>query len=534
MRKLLALAAGLSIACSALAAGDPDWDAPNARWHQGPVKYLLNKEETKAYKKLENGEEREAFVSEFWKRRDPTPDTPDNEYRIAFYRRAREAAAQYSEEGGKGWQDDRGKVYILLGPPDEAVEQSSLLDDQRPASGLENTSGGSITREGITEETASGPGTTTKNLRFVYLTNPLTGQKERLELTFTSEVTGGYRLRDRLDWDLPVLRGLVYREPPPSPATPGPSPAPAESIPSAVAPTPVASPVVEPPIEPTPEAGLIARVKESEAVEYTVPLDVTPNYYKAADDSTFATLTLEVKKSSLPPEADAGSLTIGAEIIDADTGESAQRFFKKGHFGPYEGNASGAEDALLFQAERPLNPGKYRAVFALEDPASGAIGKLEKELVVPSYASEGLVLSTVSLARRIEPLAAPPPEGTVTPFVIGTFTVVPRPDSVFQEGEEIAFYYQIYGAGTDAATKSPNLDLSYRFEKKVADNWRMVGGRPVLNTGQTGLVQAFSLPLTRWPTGEYRISIEVKDMVTGTTAGAEVPFSIIARAKAGG
>jgi GWxTD domain-containing protein len=54
----------------------------------------------------------------FWRKRDPVPATPVNEYRDEFFQRVRAAAEQFSEAGGQpGWRTDRGEVYIVLGPP---------------------------------------------------------------------------------------------------------------------------------------------------------------------------------------------------------------------------------------------------------------------------------------------------------------------------------------------------------------------------------------------------------------------------------
>ncbi len=507
----------LSIAVALMAATDAsDWDAPVAKWHQGPVKYLLSKEEAKAYKKLEEPEERKRFVEEFWVRRDPTPGTPENEYRKEFYRRAREAAAQYSEEGGKGWQDDRGRVFIVLGPPTKQTEGSDLLGGgSAPSSGVDNPTGGPAVN--LPGESAA-PESTVKSLTFVYDVNPITGEKGPFELNFRSDVSGGYMLRDRIDWDLPVLRGLVHRE---IPAAPEPMAA-AEMEPATqeAAPAPVE--------EITPESELMAYIRANPETETTIPLDVTANFYKAADESTFATLTLQVDGSALPTGTNPDSLTIAAEILDPETEESVQRFLREGQFGGHSGNATASNgDDLLFQAERGLNPGTYKAVFAVKDPTSGAVGKLEKPLDVPSYKTDGLVLSSVCLVRNITPLGAPPAPGSMTPFVLGSFSVVPRSNNVFKDGDELTFYYQIYGAQTDE-TDQAKVDLSYKFEKKAGDTWRMVGRAPVLTPGQQRLVQAYGLPLTRWPAGDYLISIDVTDTLAGATASAQIPFTIAA------
>jgi GWxTD domain-containing protein len=61
--------------------------------------------------------ERDAFVEEFWKKRDPDPATEANEFKAEYYKRIEEANHLFSEGGGNGWLEDRGRIYILLGPP---------------------------------------------------------------------------------------------------------------------------------------------------------------------------------------------------------------------------------------------------------------------------------------------------------------------------------------------------------------------------------------------------------------------------------
>ncbi|HZI88898.1 MAG TPA: GWxTD domain-containing protein [Candidatus Polarisedimenticolia bacterium] len=99
------------------------------------LRYVATREENDAIDKLEdNGplaeEARKAFWDNFWKRRDPTPDTPENEARDAFYQRV-SYANQHFATGGPGWRSDMGRVYILYGPPDE-VDRSPFNFDSPP------------------------------------------------------------------------------------------------------------------------------------------------------------------------------------------------------------------------------------------------------------------------------------------------------------------------------------------------------------------------------------------------------------------
>lgn len=517
---LLALASLLIVpaALAAPAGEETTWDKPDKKWRLGPVKYLLSKDEDKEYKQLETDEARAQFVQKFWERRDPTGGTPANEYRDAFYTNAREATARFTEDGGKGWQDDRGKIYILLGPPDDMTEQEGLLTDS--GSAQLPTAGG----YGATSESTLNTQGPTKTVKFIYLNNPL-GAPGRLELSFQSDVTGGFRLQDRIDWDAPIMRGLAAPKvaaAPPQQAAPS---APAQPV---VPEAPVAPPPPPPPVA-TPQSTLMEQVRSATAGNSTVPLGLSLNYYKARDDSTSATLTLEIPGDAIPAGTDPNTLIVSAEFLD-ETGQSAQRFFNHDQFGIIEAGAK--QKKLVFQSQRSFSPGKYKAFVAVKDPASGALGTIEKEVEVPAFSADTLGLSSVTLAHKLERLPAPPASETPQPFVLGSFKVVPRGSARFLHGEELIFYYQVYGAAADATSGKPKLDITYAFELKQGDRWRMLSKEPVKFPAQEAPVQAYGLPINpQFPGGDYRVRIEVADVVAGHKTTTEIPFTIDAPEK---
>ncbi len=79
------------------------------------VRYIITPEERKIFKELPE-EERARFIEEFWKRRDPDPETEVNELKDSYFSRMEEANRLFSA-GRPGWLTDRGEIYILLGPP---------------------------------------------------------------------------------------------------------------------------------------------------------------------------------------------------------------------------------------------------------------------------------------------------------------------------------------------------------------------------------------------------------------------------------
>lgn len=93
---------------------------PKSRDFISKVRYTITAEERRAFLSLAP-EAREPFIEDFWKRRDPTPATPENEYRSEYYNRIERSNRLFSGGGSPGWLQDRGRVYITLGPPDSRI-----------------------------------------------------------------------------------------------------------------------------------------------------------------------------------------------------------------------------------------------------------------------------------------------------------------------------------------------------------------------------------------------------------------------------
>jgi GWxTD domain-containing protein len=105
---------------------------PYRKWLNEDVVYIITDEERATFKSLQTDEEREQFIEQFWLRRDPTPDTVENEFREEHYRRIAYANEHFASLV-PGWKTDRGRIYITYGPPDEIEDHSSGGSYQRPA-----------------------------------------------------------------------------------------------------------------------------------------------------------------------------------------------------------------------------------------------------------------------------------------------------------------------------------------------------------------------------------------------------------------
>src|SRR5215831_18490653 len=106
-------------------------ETPYRKWLNEDVTYIITDEERAAFKKLQTDEEREQFIEQFWLRRDPTPDSIENEFKEEHYRRIAYANEHYAS-GIPGWKTDRGRIYITYGPPDEIESHPSGGTYERP------------------------------------------------------------------------------------------------------------------------------------------------------------------------------------------------------------------------------------------------------------------------------------------------------------------------------------------------------------------------------------------------------------------
>ena len=150
-------------------------------WSEGPVRWLMTPDEKKSYTAVVDPITRSEFIANFWKARDPRPDTPENEFREEFDKRVAFADHRFTLEETRGSQTDRGMVFILMGPPTYSGRRMlETGDDAADNSGLNRYSpgeikiaggggGGNSTARLATVEKVTGPGTKVKDAANNYI-----------------------------------------------------------------------------------------------------------------------------------------------------------------------------------------------------------------------------------------------------------------------------------------------------------------------------------------------------------------------------
>jgi GWxTD domain-containing protein len=112
--------AGLVVIAGAIPCpAEPKLDEGSARWLEVIARWIILPEESKFFRSLKTVEERDRFIRGFWSRRDPTPETPENEFKDEHLRRIAFANAHFGVPGAPGYRTDRGRLYIVAGPPDQ-------------------------------------------------------------------------------------------------------------------------------------------------------------------------------------------------------------------------------------------------------------------------------------------------------------------------------------------------------------------------------------------------------------------------------
>ena len=106
--------------------------SPYTRWLEEDVVYIINDQERTAFLSLKTDAERNHFIQQFWERRNPTPGSPQNAFQIQHYLRLLYANNHFTWHTTPGWKTDRGRIYIMFGPPDEIESHPTGQDGANP------------------------------------------------------------------------------------------------------------------------------------------------------------------------------------------------------------------------------------------------------------------------------------------------------------------------------------------------------------------------------------------------------------------
>ncbi len=445
----------------------PSWDRPVIDFLRTPAILLLTPAEALEYDHLTDNVQRRRFIDRFWARVGANCTTEKNPYRDALFQRSQEAMKQFADEGVPGWITDRGRFYVLLGPPAKA----------------ETVPGG-----------AGAPP------RLVWTWD---GTRQGVPATVTF-------VRDRLRW---AFAGTD------ADAAAAAAPKPVEKAVASIAASYRAQ-VCELTAEERAAASTLAwrrtffdaagLVLAGQAVEVAQPLPPDWAFFPADNEATLVLLTVPLDK----PLADGEKLVASLRREGDDT--SVYNFGTDDV--PFETRTTGA--GTVAQAVRALPAGRYAVVLGIADAAGQAAPRYAAEQLVVRFAKDKLRMTSVIVAEQLKPLDGAP-AGEVKPFRIGGYEVVPRPSRVVHNGETVTFFGVVSGAGA-----TPDLKVKYQLQANVPGKGWINVGQP-MESPLTQDVIARDLQIhPKLPPTDYKLSISVSDNKGGGTLTQDVPFKI--------
>ncbi len=491
-------------------------------WLEKDVAYIITDEERKAFKKLETDDERERFIEEFWRRRDPDPDTDENEYREEYYERIAYANEHYAS-GIPGWKTDRGRIYIMYGKPDETETHPS---------------GGAYNRESY-----EGGGSTSTYPFERWFYRYLPGVGSGIEIEFVDPTgSGEYRIARNPDEKDALLHvpgaGLTLAEEM-GLSDKGDRVANLGGIgmsnytreqDSPFSRLQILTDLQRPPQIKFNE--LASAVNTPIIEDNPLNFDLRVDFFRQSDERVITAFTIQTDNNNLVFKDSGGlqqaQLNIFAKITHV-SGRRAGVFEDPVITRATPEELTEAKDRKsAYQKAVALAPGRYRVDVIVRDIESGATGVRHQGFEVPKYDAGKLSTSTLVLATKLEGLGDQPAVGmAVGMFTIGNVKVIPNVSGTFHRGTPIGVYMQIYNAGIDQTTLRPSVDVEYALMKdgkelgKQSEDWR---GNS--DSGQR-LTLARLIDSRNLNPGDYSVEVRVRDRVSGQNLTQTAKFSVL-------
>jgi len=502
-------------------------DSQYKKWLNEDVVYIITPEEKNAFLHLSTNEEREQFIEQFWQRRNPDPDSPENTFKEEHYRRIAYANEHYAS-GIPGWKSDRGRIYIMWGPPDEIDSHPTGGTYERPSS-----EGGG--------ETSTYP---FEDWRYRYLE----GMGENVELEFVDPTsTGEYHLT----MDASEKDALLY--------VPGAGLTMAESMGLASKTqrfqntdgTHNAQPVGGMTPESMEEFTRLqqyadifrpppVKFKDLEAVVTSrlvrdqVKFDYRFDFMRITSDTVLVPITIEISRKQMSFQEKDGVDTSTVNLfarVSSLSGRIVQTFEDTLRTDvPASLLQQSLSGSSIYQKAVPLRPGLYRLDIVLKDVNNGNVGVTNTRLAVPRFQDDQLSSSSLILADQIQRVSMK--DIGLGQFVLGDVKVRPKMDKTFIPSDAMGVFLQVYNLKVDDKTHKADASVQYRVTK-MREN----------ATGSAAMLK-FDIPSDKLPEhgeeltlenmitlgsltpGKYKLEVAITDNLTKQTITPTEEFTI--------
>jgi len=503
---------------------------PYKKWLEEDVVWIITDEERAAFKQLSNDEERDNFIEAFWQRRDPTPDTEENEYKEEHYQRIAYANEHFAA-GVPGWKTDRGRIYIVYGKADEVDSHPSGGTYERP---MEEGGG----------ETSTFP---FEDWRYRYIEG--IGQEVIIEFVDTCMCGEYHMTMDRSEKDALLMTpnaGLTLYE----------------QMGMANKSSRFSGNGLER-LGLGPESSMLqtkefdrleqfAKLQAAPKVKFTdleeavnskvilnpMPFDVRADFVKITSDTVLVPVTIQMRNRDITfvnkEGVQRGTVNIFARLTTL-TGKIVQTFEDTVQVDvPAELLPRTAENASVYWKALPLRPGRYKLNIAIKDVNGDRKGLWSRSIVVPEFSDDKLSTSTLIVADQMEPV---PTKAIGTgSFVIGTTKVRPRvaaadgKPALFKKDKDqkLNFWMQVYNLGLDEKTHKPSATFEYEITNLATNKQVIQKTETTDNMGNIGeqVTLQKSIVAANLQPGTYKINIKVNDNISKQTINPSAVFAV--------
>lgn len=494
--------------------------SPYKKWLDEDVVYIITPEERNAFLHLSTNEEREQFIEQFWQRRNPDPDSVENTYKEEHYRRIAYANEHYSS-GIPGWKTDRGRIYIMWGPPDEVDSHPSGGSYERPA----DEGGG---------ETSTYP---FEDWRYRYLE----GIGENVELEFVDPtMTGEYHLT----MDPSEKDALTY--------VPGAGLTMMEQM--GLSSKTARFSNTDGTHDGAPLGGtlekdnefsrleLYAKIQQAPPVKFKdleavvtsrmvrdqVKFDYRFDFLRITSDTVLVPITIQIPTKQLSFQekdgVDSASLNLFARITSlsgriVNTFEDTVR-----RDVPTSLLQKSLSTSSIYQKAVPLSPGLYRLDIVLKDVNSGNVGVVNTRLAVPRFEDSQLSSSSLILADEITRVSAK--DIGLGQFVLGDVKVRPKMDATFASNEPMGVFLQVYNLKVDDKTHRADASVEYRVMQGNQQVMKFDVPKGQLPDHGEELTLENLVGLAKLAPGKYKLEVSVTDNLAKQTITPTTEFTV--------
>ncbi len=495
------------------------------KWLEEDVCWIITEEERDVFTRLANDEEREAFIEQFWNRRNPDPSSADNEFKIEHYRRILYANERFTA-GIAGWKTDRGMIYIKFGPPDR---QQSW-----PAGGpyeRERKEGGGFTSIFPTE-------------RWEY--RHIEGVGEDIELEFVDDKGGGlYELTfDNQRKDALLLSGNMGLT--------------QDEIEAGVSnkqdrllrrrysgdykgvyenmghfETAKDKPLAQMGLSAALNRAPMIKYKDLEAVVSThisyeeFPFEIRQDFIRLTDQQVLIPITVLVSNEQMTFTSTQDVYRGGVQIFGRVSGlnNRIEAIFEDEvvrDFSPDEYEKAKSRSSI-YQKQLILKPGLYKIDVVVRDVRSKRIGTITRRLEVPRYGAPKLQTSSILIASNILPGTLDRSTGS---FILGDLKIIPKMDDSFKSSEDLGLYVQIYNFALDSTSSQPALKVEYAVARKgeEPDAWR--DSTRMMRFAGSYCRLARMIDLSRFQPGIYQLRVRIHDAISGQVIETAAEFTV--------